>query len=140
MKKFFKLFVLMLLFILFYNNTVFANDEDNEDLQIEEVWQELEQVDANVIKEPILDSRAAVIFDRKSKTVIYEKNAYQKRAMASTTKIMTALLVLEIGNLDDVVEVSQKSANTGGSRLGLKKGDKITLRDLLYGLMLRSRK
>ena len=58
--------------------------------------------------------------------------------MASTTKIMTAIIVVENSNLDDVIEVSAKAAGTGGSRLGLKKGDEISMRDLLYGLMLRS--
>ena len=58
--------------------------------------------------------------------------------MASTTKIMTALVVIEHCNLSDIVEVSKKSASTSGSRLGLKTGDKITVYDLLYGLMMRS--
>ena len=58
--------------------------------------------------------------------------------MASTTKIMTAIIVLENTNLKDVVTVDSKSASIGGSRLGLKKNDKITVNDLLYGLMLRS--
>ena len=60
--------------------------------------------------------------------------------MASTTKIMTAIIVLENGDLNKEVEVSAKAAGTGGSRLGLKKNDKITVNDLLYGLMLCSRK
>ena len=58
--------------------------------------------------------------------------------MASTTKIMTATIIIENCNLEETVEVSKKAANTGGSRLGLKTGDKITIKDLLYGLMLRS--
>lgn len=60
--------------------------------------------------------------------------------MASTTKIMTAIVTLENCNLSQVVTISSKSAGTGGSRLGLKKDDKITMQDLLYGLMLKSRK
>ena len=55
-----------------------------------------------------------------------------------TTKIMTCIIILENGNLNETVKISQKSANTGGSRLGLKKNDSITVKDLLYGLMLRS--
>ena len=58
--------------------------------------------------------------------------------MASTTKIMTATVVLENSKLTDIVEVSKKSAGIGGSRLGLKSKDKITVNDLLYGLMLCS--
>ena len=49
--------------------------------------------------------------------------------MASTTKIMTSLVIMENFNLSDVVEISKKAANTGGSRLGLKAGDKITVSD-----------
>ena len=58
--------------------------------------------------------------------------------MASTTKIMTATIIIENCNLNDTIEVSKKAAGTGGTRLGLKSGDKITVRDLLYGLMMRS--
>ena len=58
--------------------------------------------------------------------------------MASTTKIMTAIVVIEQGDLDKTIEISKKAANTGGSRLGLKTGDKVTIRNLLYGLMLCS--
>jgi len=53
---------------------------------------------------------------------------------------MTAIIVLENTNLTEVVEVSKKAAMTGGSRLGLQTGDKITMKDLLYGLLLKSRK
>lgn len=60
--------------------------------------------------------------------------------MASTTKIMTAIVILENSKLTDVVTISKKAANTGGSRLKINTGDKITVNDLLYGLMLRSRK
>ena len=60
-------------------------------------------------------------------------------AMASTTKIMTALIVIENSNLADTVIISSKAARTGGSRLGLSTGNTITVENLLYGLMLRSR-
>lgn len=85
-----------------------------------------------------LNSRSCVVIDRLSKNILYGKNETNQVKMASTTKIMTAIVVLENSSLDENVEVSQKAANTGGSRLGLKTGDKITIRDLLYGLMLRS--
>lgn len=139
-EKILKIISIFLWFIIALQVAVFANEEENETLGMQEIWEEIKQTDANIVKEPVINSRAAVVFDRKSKTVIFDKNANQKRAMASTTKIMTAILVLEKGNLNDIIEVSQMAANTGGSRLGLKKGDKISLNDLLYGLMLRSRK
>lgn len=56
----------------------------------------------------------------------------------TTMKIMTATIIIENCNLDETIQISKKAAGTGGSRLGLKTGDKITIRDLLYGLMLRS--
>lgn len=90
------------------------------------------------IKIPETNSRACVVIDRNSNTILYGKNENTKRKMASTTKIMTAIIIIENYNLDETIEVSKKAAGTGGSRLGLKTGDKITIRDLLYGLMLCS--
>lgn len=85
-----------------------------------------------------INSRKAVVIDRESKKVLYGKKENERAKMASTTKIMTAIVVIQNTNLDNMVEVSKKAAGTGGSKLKLKKGDKITVRDLLYGLMLRS--
>lgn len=85
-----------------------------------------------------VNSRAAVVIDRASHKVLFEKNAYSKVKMASTTKIMTAIVVLENCKLDEIATVSAKAAGTGGSRIGLKTGDKISVNDLLYGLLLFS--
>ncbi len=85
-----------------------------------------------------INARSYVVLDRKSKKVLIGKNEYTKSKMASTTKIMTATIILENCNLDDIVTISKKSANTGGSRLGLKTNDKISVLNLLYGLLLCS--
>ncbi len=85
-----------------------------------------------------INARSYVVLDRKSKKVLIGKNEYTKAKMASTTKIMTATIILENCNLDDIVTISKKSANTGGSRLGLKTNDKISVLNLLYGLLLCS--
>lgn len=85
-----------------------------------------------------LNSRIALIYDRSSGRIIFEKNGNKQTPMASTTKIMTAIVVLENTNLKNIVTVDSKSASIGGSRLGLKRNDKVTVNDLLYGLMLRS--
>ena len=85
-----------------------------------------------------ISSRIALVYDRASGKILYEKNGKKQTPMASTTKIMTAIVVLENAKLTDTVVVNAKAATIGGSRLGLKKGDKITVNDLLYGLMLRS--
>lgn len=83
-------------------------------------------------------SKRAIIFERNSGIILYEKNINEVCPMASTTKIMTAILVLENTNLNDIVTISENAAKTRGSRLGLHTGDKITVKDLLYGLMLPS--
>lgn len=83
---------------------------------------------------------AAGLFSLHDKEVLYGKNIYKKIYPASTTKILTALVALKYGNLDDVVTVS-KTATTfppAASLCGIKAGDKITLRELLYGLLIPS--
>ncbi|MBR5156538.1 MAG: D-alanyl-D-alanine carboxypeptidase [Clostridia bacterium] len=80
----------------------------------------------------------ACVMDSLTGRVLYEKNAYKRHSMASTTKIMTALVALENGNPDDVVTVSANAAGTEGSSIYLKTNEKIKLIDLLYGLMLAS--
>lgn len=87
---------------------------------------------------PDTSAGSAVVIEQSSRRVLYEKNAHQPRAMASTTKIMTALLALEYGDVDDIVTVSKNASGIEGSSLYLDVGEQLTLRDLLYGLMLRS--
>lgn len=116
---------------------IYADDE-TEELGDINVWEELAEASTEETKEPVLNSRAAVIYDRKSKQVIWGKQENEKRPMASTTKIMTAIIVLEKAKLTDVVTISKKAAGTGGSRLKMQAGDKITVHDLLYALLLIS--
>lgn len=115
--------------------------DDIEEEEVEEIELQntiVEVTSQKVIEEPILSSKAAVVYDRTTGQMIWGKNENEKRAMASTTKIMTAMIVLEKANLKDVVTVSKKAANTGGSVLHINTGDKISVNDLLYGLLLRS--
>lgn len=86
-----------------------------------------------------INSRKYIVYDRNSGIKVMGKNEDKETPMASTTKIMTATVVLEnCSNLNKEVEVGQRAAGIGGSKLELKKGDKITIRDLLFGLLLRS--
>ena len=87
---------------------------------------------------PVINSRFAIVIDRKTHSILYGKDEFNKVKMASTTKIMTATVVLEHCNLNETITVSKKASNTGGSRLGIKEGDKISVNDMLYGLMLCS--
>lgn len=116
---------------------IYADDELEENLEEKEL-SEVINVASKSIKEPMINSRIGIIYDRKSGRIIWGKNENKKSAMASTTKIMTCIVVIENANLNDEIKISAKAAGTGGSRLGLKKDDKITIKDLLYGLMLRS--
>lgn len=83
-------------------------------------------------------AKAAVVICGDTGEVIYAKNMEQRLPMASTTKIMTGLLLCEYGNLDREITVTDEMVRVEGSSMGLLGGDKVTLHDLLYGLMLAS--
>ena len=129
--------LLVILVILILNSTSVVYADDIDDLEIIDWSDEIVET-TNTSEEPKINSRAAVIYDRKAQKIIWGKKENERRPMASTTKIMTAIVVLENANLSDTVTVSKKAGGTGGSRLGLKAGDKITVNNLLYGLLLVS--
>ena len=132
-------FYILIIFISIFTTVVHADDlEEIENELNTMVWEETEADVANTDKEIKINSRSAVIYDRKSKKIIWGKQENTKRPMASTTKIMTAIIVLENANLNDIVTVSKKAGGTGGSRVGLKAGDRVSVNDLLYGLLLVS--
>lgn len=83
-------------------------------------------------------AKSAVVMERSSHRILFSKNPDEHLPMASTTKIVTALTVLNRANLDDVVEVSTKAVGIEGSSIYLRAGEHLTVRELLYGLMLRS--
>ena len=85
-----------------------------------------------------ISAKSAVLIDGVSGRVLYEHNSYEKLPMASTTKIMTGLLACESGKLDETVKVTPFASGTEGSSLWLKIGEKLTLEELTYGLMLKS--
>ena len=85
-----------------------------------------------------VSATAAILVDATSGQVLFEKNADRRMLIASTTKIMTALIALRDGVLSDVVTVSRYAAGTEGSSMYLKAGEQVTLEALLYGLMLPS--
>ena len=81
---------------------------------------------------------AEIAMELTTGTVISQSNADAKLPMASTTKIMTALIIIEDCDLDEVLTVSDKAVGVEGSSIYLKKGEQIDVRDLVYGLMMRS--
>lgn len=108
------------LYLSFYSNPAYAFIEENTYTSLK------------------VSARSAILLDWNSGRILYEKNAHEKLPIASTTKIKTAVVALENGELDDVVITSKKAANTGGSSIWLEEGEVKKLEELLYGLMLRS--
>ena len=120
MKKFFiKLFLIsiILFYILSSFSTLLASTSTNE---------------------PETYSKYIVCIERTTSQVLYEKDAYTKTPMASTTKIMTAIIALENCELTEQVEVSSDAANVSGSTLGLTAESTVSMEALLYGLLICS--
>lgn len=88
--------------------------------------------------EPQLGAEAALIMDAANGQVLYEKNGNRSMYPASTTKILTAIIALEKTEPDDIVTVTREACLVDGSRIGLQEGERITMENLLYALMLES--
>ncbi|AOR23871.1 D-alanyl-D-alanine carboxypeptidase family protein [Clostridium taeniosporum] len=85
-----------------------------------------------------VNARCAIALDRDSKEVLFEQNAYEIVPMASTTKILTAIIAIEQGDLDRKVTISKKAASIRGSKVHYKAGEEISLKELTFGLMFKS--
>lgn len=85
-----------------------------------------------------VSAQAAILMDTESGRILFEKNSDQQLRIASITKIMTAIIAIENGDLADKVETSRNAYRVEGSSIYLKLGEKLTLENMLYGLMLRS--
>lgn len=95
---------------------------------------------SHVNAEVDIKSRSGVVYNLNDDTIIYEKNIHEELSVASLTKIMTAIVVIENTNLDDEVIIKKSAFNglNGYALAGFNVGDKVTIRDLLYALMLPS--
>ena len=89
-------------------------------------------------EKPNINAQSAILIDKHSQRVLFSYNPHIKLPMASTTKIMTALVALEKGDLSSLVTVDQEAVGIEGSSIYLRDGEVLSLEDLLYGLMLRS--
>ncbi len=86
----------------------------------------------------VITSQAAVVVDASTGEILYGKNSDDLLPPASTTKLMTAIVVMEKANLSDVVTISQKASHVHPFKAGFKKGDKVTIEALLYAALLKS--
>ena len=132
--------------LLAFPNTVRAVDtlpnEENTTL-----WEQRKQlpIESNTItgwpKGPENGTESAIVMDVDTGTILYSKNIHERLYPASTTKIMTALLVVENCQMDEVVTFSNEAIDNtewGSSRIGIKKGEQLTVEQCLYGLLLGS--
>ncbi|MBP2649827.1 MAG: Serine-type D-Ala-D-Ala carboxypeptidase [Firmicutes bacterium] len=87
---------------------------------------------------PVLTAKSAIVIEATTGRVLYAHNAEEMRYPASTTKMMTLIVALENGNLNDLVTASVKASETEGSSLELAPGEQLKLVDMLYGMMLVS--
>lgn len=141
MNKLFKTLNLIILSILFiFLFQIYSFGFENEEVDNYDISSLLDSLETSTSssKEPKTNSTHIISIDRTSGRILFQKNAYDKTPMASTTKILTAIIALENCNLQDIVPISNKSAHTSGSTLGITENTQMSMRDLLYGLMLRS--
>lgn len=113
-----KLTVFLIIFFMIFNINVLANNKENN--------------------EPTPVAQGAILIDAKTGRVLWGKNENEPLAMASTTKIMTAILAIEMGNLKDTVIVSKNATKAPPVKMFLKEGEEIKLKELLYALMMQS--
>ena len=85
-----------------------------------------------------LSAECSVLIDATSGSVIYGKNEHNRATMASTTKIMTALILCELADLNEEITITDEMVRVEGSSMGLRSGDRAHYKDLLYGLILAS--
>lgn len=122
--------------MVFFLTVIYADDM-NEEVPTSSIFEDI-AIEVYGDDEPVINARSALVMDFESGRVLYHKYGYQKRPMASTTKIMTAIVALENGNLDDIVKVSRNAASIQGSTIGLVTGEELSMRELMYALLMRS--
>ena len=120
-----KIIMILLTCVLWWNCAFTLSAEGNESEFV-------------TVEENSLFAQGAVLMDAASGRILYGKNADLQLAMASTTKIMTCIMALELGELEDIVTASGYAAAQPKVKLYLAKGEQVKLRDLLYSLMLES--
>lgn len=87
---------------------------------------------------PIIGARSSIIMDVKTGEVLFERNSSERRQTASITKLMTAIIILEENKPEDIVTISKTASTADGSQMMLHENEKITVENLLYGLMIQS--
>ncbi len=87
---------------------------------------------------PVIKAKSVIAIDLKNGLPLYEQNIYDRRSIASITKLMTAIIVIEENKMDEVVTISKKASEISGSKIWLAQGEKITVENLLYAALIHS--
>ena len=90
------------------------------------------------LKVNAISAHSAIVMDQDSGMILYEENAHDKMLIASISKIMTCIIAIENGNLDDTIKADNDILKVVGSSIYIEIGETLTLKDLLYGMMMRS--
>ena len=98
----------------------------------------LVSVNASALSENSISAECAVLINADNNDIIFSKNHLKRHSMASTTKIMTSLIAIESGKLQNEITVTDDMLKVEGTSMGLKSGDKVSLLELVYGMMLAS--
>ena len=133
---FFSIFLILLGYCYTFADDIDISENINISTQLEN--DEIIETSSNDISSLKLNSRSCVVLDRLSQKILYGKNENNKVKMASTTKIMTAVLAIESGKMNKVIKVNDSVLESYGSSIYLSIGEKIKLEDLVYGLMMQS--
>lgn len=138
MKK--KISILMIFFIAISMNTnvivLGKGIEIPEKVSIQTL--DVKDGEGKPCKDIARDAHFAIAYDAKNKKILFEKSAFRNVPMASTTKILTALVAINYCDLDEEVIISKTAASIRGSKVGFRAGEKVTMRELLFGLMYKS--
>lgn len=134
---------IMVPYTLDSNVSAFSITEHTEDIKIDSFASSLCVGNANVTKNTsvnMADATAAALFDVNNANIIYAKNIHERLAPASLTKVLTAVVALEEGNLDDIIAVTKdvRITESGATLCGLKEGDTLTLNQALHALLINS--
>lgn len=134
--------ILSLFLVMGQTSVIYGEEEEEETEYIPETY--YDPIQSNELsgwpQGEAVQAESAVVMDLTTGTLLYSKNAYDKQYPASITKIMTTMVALENGNLDDVITFSANvyDLEEGSSHVGIQPGEEMTLRQALYALMLES--
>ncbi len=126
--------IVVLVLCIFLANPAFADITISTD----EITIETAKVSSGKWTLPYVTAHSAILMDAQTGDILYERDAYTQRPNASTTKILTAIVALELADLDEVTTISEKADKVGESSLHLNKDDRLKLGELIEGALVKS--